>query len=70
MTLGKTYFAECQPDDTRQSLLYRVPFLGTRQSTFLFFFYFPNQTFFGMFLHYVDLYVPFLDNCNSVFYNY
>jgi hypothetical protein len=31
------------------------------------FFSFPNQTFCGMFLHYVDLHVPFWDNYNSVF---
>jgi hypothetical protein len=48
LTLGKAYFAECHP-------------LGTRQSIFLFF-YFGNQTFCGMFLHYVDLHVPFWDN--------
>jgi hypothetical protein len=45
LTLGKAYFAECHP-------------MGTRQSVFLFF-YFANQTFCGMFLHYVDLHVPF-----------
>jgi hypothetical protein len=56
MTLGKAYFAECHPLDTRQSI-------------FLFF-YFGNQTFYGMFLHYVDLHVPFWDNYKSVFYNY
>ena len=35
-----------------------------------YFFYFANQTFCGMFLHYVDLHVSFWDNYNSVFYNY
>jgi hypothetical protein len=56
LTLGKAYFAECHP-------------VGTRQSVFLFF-YFANQTFCGMVLHYVDLHVPFWDNYKSVFYNY
>jgi hypothetical protein len=53
--------------DTRQSILCRVPFLDTRQSIFLFF---PNQTFYAMFLHYVDLHIPFLHNYKSVCYNY
>jgi hypothetical protein len=34
------------------------------------FFYFTNQTFCGMFLHYVDLHVLFWHNYKSVFYNY
>jgi hypothetical protein len=38
--------------------LYRVSSVDTRQSIFLFF-YFGHQTFCGMFLHYVDLHVPF-----------
>jgi hypothetical protein len=60
-TRQRGFFADCQLDDTRQRPLYRVPFFGTRQSTFLFF-NFGNQTFCGMFLHYVDLHVPFWDN--------
>jgi hypothetical protein len=32
-----------------------------------FFFYFGDQTFCGMFLHYIDLHVPFWDNYNNVF---
>ena len=36
-TRQRGFFAECQLDDTRQRPLYRVPFFGTRQSTFLFF---------------------------------
>jgi hypothetical protein len=54
------FFAECHPVDTRQSPA------DTRQSTFVFF-YFTNQTFCGVFLHYVDLHVPFWDNYNCVF---
>jgi hypothetical protein len=57
-TLVKVAFAECQPASTWQRLLCRVSFLNTRQITFLFF-YFPNQNFCGVFLHYIDLYVPF-----------
>jgi hypothetical protein len=36
-TRQRGFFAECQPTDTRQSLLYRVPSLGTRQNIFLIF---------------------------------
>jgi hypothetical protein len=54
MTLGKASFVEC-PSWT----------LGK-----VYIFYFANQTFCGMFLHYVDLHVPFWDNYKSVFYNY
>jgi hypothetical protein len=43
--------------------LYRVSSMDTRQSIF----YFGHQTFCGMFLHYIDLHVPFWDNYNSVF---
>jgi hypothetical protein len=43
--LGKAFFAEC-------------PSWGTRQNIFKFF-YFVYETFCGMFLHYVDLHVPF-----------
>jgi hypothetical protein len=68
-TRQRSFFAECPPFDTRQSKLYRVSPLYTRQSIFLFF-YFANQTFCGMFLHYVDLHVPFWHNYKSVFYIY
>jgi hypothetical protein len=59
-------FAECQILGTRQRTLCRVSSLDTRQSIFLFF-YFVSQTFCGMFLHYVDLYLSFVDNYNRVF---
>jgi hypothetical protein len=55
---GFRVFAECPTADTRQRSLCRVPSLDTRQSIFLFF-YFSYQTFCDMFLHYVDLHVPF-----------
>jgi hypothetical protein len=42
-TRPRGFFAECQPAGTRQRPLYRVSFLGTRQSIFLFFkFWQPN----------------------------
>jgi hypothetical protein len=80
--LGKDCFAEGQTldkDGSRQKAvsgrlqlttvsLCRVSYVDTRQSIFLFF-YFGHQTFCGMFLHYVDLHVPFWDNYNSVFYS-
>jgi hypothetical protein len=50
---------------TRQRRLCRVSSLDTRQSIFLFFYFF-SQTFCGMFLHYVDLHVSFVDNYNRV----
>jgi hypothetical protein len=58
-------FAECLTASTRQSYLCRVSSLDTRQSIFLFF-DFVSQTFGGMFLHYVDLHVSFVDNYNIV----
>jgi hypothetical protein len=51
---------------TRQRALCRVSYPDTRQSVFLFF-DFVSQTFCGMFLHYVDLHVSFVDNYNIVF---
>jgi hypothetical protein len=52
--LGKAYFAECQP--------------AQHSAKYIFiFFYFVSQTFCGMFLHYVDLHVSFVDNYNRVF---
>jgi hypothetical protein len=71
LKLTAVIFAESRvpPFDTRQSKLCRVFSLDTRQSIFLFF-YFANQTFYGMLLHYVDLHVPFCHNYKSVFYNY
>jgi hypothetical protein len=66
-TRQRGFFAECQIVGTRQSSLCRVSSLDTRQSIFLFLFCFCPQTFCGMFLHYVDLHVSFLDNYNRVF---
>jgi hypothetical protein len=65
-TRQKGFFAECQIFDTRQRTLCRVSSLDTRQSIFLFF-RFCLQTFCGMFLHFVDLHVSFVDNYRRVF---
>jgi hypothetical protein len=45
LTLGKAYFAECH--------------FWTLGKVYFYFFYFPNQIFCGVFLHYIDLHVPF-----------
>jgi hypothetical protein len=63
---AKRFFAECHIIGTRHKKLYRVSSIDTRQSIFLFF-YFVSQNFCGMFLHYVDLHVSFVDNFNRVF---
>jgi hypothetical protein len=65
-TRQRGFFAECQSADTRQRTLYRVLFLAI-DKVYFYFLNFGNQTFCGMFLHYVDLNVPFWDNYNSVF---
>jgi hypothetical protein len=65
-TRQRVFFAECQIVGTRQSPLCRVSSIDTRQSIFLFF-YFVSQIFCGMFLHYVDIHVSFVDNYNRVF---
>jgi hypothetical protein len=52
----KEHFAECH--------------CLTLGEVYFYFFYFANQTFCGMLLHYVDLYVPFWHNYKSVSYNY
>jgi hypothetical protein len=43
--LGKVAFAECH--------------FWTLGKVHFYFFYFPNQNFCGVFLHYIDLHVPF-----------
>jgi hypothetical protein len=54
LALGKAFFAECHPRTLSKE----------------YFLFFSIQTFCGMFLHYVDLHVPFWHNYKSVFYNY
>jgi hypothetical protein len=51
--LGKDLFTEC--------------ILWTLGKVYFYFFNFGNQTFCGMFLHYVDLHISFWDNYNRVF---
>jgi hypothetical protein len=63
-TLGKGSLAAVY--SWRPSVFAECHILGTRQSIFLFF-YFVFHTFCGIFLHYVDLYVSFMDNYNRVF---
>jgi hypothetical protein len=74
-TLGKVVFAECHLGDTRQRLFYNsLPsvtqvslgkdsfaecHLWTLGKAYFYLFYFPNQNFCGVFLHYIDLHVPF-----------
>jgi hypothetical protein len=65
-TRQRVFFAECHIPGARQRTLCRVSSLDTRQNIFLFF-YFVSQNFCGMFLHYVDLHVSFVDNFNRVF---
>jgi hypothetical protein len=76
--LGKVLFAECPQGDTPERLFpYTLPsatqftldneffvecLLWALVKVHFYFFYFPNQTFCGMFLHYVDLHVLFWDN--------
>jgi hypothetical protein len=80
LALGKAFFAECPRANTRQRLIHFFkPSLSSASpqalgKTFfaeciLLFFLFFLQTFCGIFLHYVDLHVPFLHNYNSVCYN-
>jgi hypothetical protein len=58
-TRQRIYSVECCSGDSRQTVLCRVSTLDTWQNIF---FFFCNQTFCGMFLHYVDLHVLFLHN--------
>jgi hypothetical protein len=73
LALGKVVFAECPLGDTRQIFFY-YSLLSVNQLTLgkgyfaecyfwtlgkLYFYFFPNQNFCGMFLHYIDLHVPF-----------
>jgi hypothetical protein len=83
MALGKAVFVECSSTGTRQRFFKKYMSSATRLAlgkgvfaechswtlgkVHFYFVYFPNQTFCGMFLHYVDLHVPFMDNYNRVF---
>jgi hypothetical protein len=61
------FFAECHPGGSRQSLLCRVSTSWHSTKYIFIFFDFVSQTFYGMFLNYVDLHVSFVDNYNRVF---
>ena len=83
LALGKGGFAECQLTGTRQRVfLGSLPSVNrltlgkaiftechnlTLGKIHLNFLNFVSQTFCGMFLHYVDLHVSFVDNYNRVF---
>jgi hypothetical protein len=73
-------FAECHPLALGKEILYRVPHsrhsakhtlpsvISGHSAKYIFiFFYFVSRNFCGMFLHYVDLHVSFVDNFNRVF---
>jgi hypothetical protein len=66
-TRQSIFFAECQISGTRQRGSLPSVFCYHSTKHIFNFFYFGHQTFCGMFLHYVDLHVPFWDNYNSVF---
>jgi hypothetical protein len=66
-TRQRGFFAECQIFSTRQRTLYRECLLSTLGKSYFYFLDFVHQTFCGMFLHYVDLHVSFVDNYNRVF---
>jgi hypothetical protein len=73
--LGKVAFAECPLGDTRQRLFYNSLPSVTQETlgkaafakchfwtlgkVYFYFFYFSNQNFCGVFLHNIDLHVPF-----------
>jgi hypothetical protein len=67
LALGKAVFAECPLGDTRQRLFpYSLP-SATQLTLGKVYLFFLPPTFCGMFLHYVDLHVSFVDNYNRVF---
>jgi hypothetical protein len=57
-TRQRTFFTECQISGTRQRVSLPSVFCG-HSAKYIFIFLFGHQTFCGMFLHYVDLHVPF-----------
>jgi hypothetical protein len=63
-TRQRVFFAKCQIVGTRQEALPSV--ISRHSAKYIFIFYFVSQTFCGMFLHYVDLHVSFVDNYNRV----
>jgi hypothetical protein len=66
-TRQSRFFVECQISGTRQRGSLPSAFCGhSAKHIFIFFLFWPPN-FCGMFLHYVDLHVPFWDNYNIVF---
>jgi hypothetical protein len=67
--LQLTAVSLCRVPNIGHSAKDALPSVFSRHSAkYIFiFFYFVSQTFCGMFLHYVDLYVSFVDNYNRVF---
>jgi hypothetical protein len=67
--LQLTAVSLCRVPHIRHSAKDALPSVFSRHSAkYIFnFFYFVSQTFCGMFLHYVDLYLSFVDNYNRVF---
>ena len=57
----KMYFAEC-PEMTLGKVGFAECLLQTLDKPYFCFLHFGYQTFYGMFLHYVDLHVPFWDS--------
>jgi hypothetical protein len=71
--LGKDLFCRlCRVSKDRHSAKAVLPSASctTLGKVYFIFFIFGNQTFCGVFLHYVDLQVPFWYNYKCVFYNY
>jgi hypothetical protein len=56
--------------DTRQSYLFAECLSLTLGKVYFYFSFFFHQTFSTMFLHYIDLHVPFWHNYQRVCYNY
>jgi hypothetical protein len=67
--LQLTAVSLCRVPNIGHSAKDTLPSVFSRHSAkYIFiFFYFVSQTFCGMFLHYVDLYLSFVDNYNRVF---
>jgi hypothetical protein len=67
MALGKEVL--CREPHKRHSAKHTLPSVISRHSAkYIFiFFIFVSQNFCGMFVHYVDLHVSFVDNFNRVF---
>jgi hypothetical protein len=70
LALGKEATLPSVPRMTPDKECFAEYHYWTLGKVYFYIFSFPNQTFCGMLLHYVDLYVPFWHNYKSVCYNY